>query len=85
MADCALFEEPNMSDDARKEKIDALPVTDIEINEASDGSGLARTRIKIATLFFELEHANRVADALDEAVWLDAPAGKVRKRQMGIT
>jgi hypothetical protein len=74
-----------MSDDARKEGVDALAVSDIEITEASDGSGLARTRIKIATLFFELERANRVADALDEVVWLDEPAGKVRKRQMGIT
>ena len=75
-----------MTDDARKEEgVDALAVNDIEITEASDGSGLARTRIKIATLFFELEHANRVADALDEVVWLDEPAGKMRKRQMGIT
>jgi hypothetical protein len=74
-----------MSDDTRKERIGVLPVTDIQINEATDESGLARTRIKIATLFFELEHANRVADALDEVVWLDAPAGKVRKRQMGST
>ena len=75
-----------MSDDARKEEgVDALAVSDIEITEASDGSGLARTRIKIATMFFELEHANRVADALDEVVWLDESAGKMRKRQMGIT
>jgi hypothetical protein len=79
-----LFEGPNMSDDVRKEKIDVLPVTDIEINEASDGSGLAvtfygddaGTQIKIETLFFELELANRFADAID-AIW------KVRKTQMG--